>query len=89
MNTQKINNDTIRRLERISSALSKVAVQVGASNSDLDALDRLDTVDNLCTEIAEQAARVAGEVRERKGYRKGSAARLTKRVRKALGYAYP
>ena len=79
------NVNVKRRLEKAASLLQGAVVQAeqysGVSREDAARVDR------ECCAIAEQAVRIAIEARKAAGDR--SIRNLMKRVRKALGYAYP
>jgi hypothetical protein len=79
------NINVKQRLERLSrdmDALVKHVVQY----SGVDKKDAF-LIDNMATDLAAQAARLAGEARAAAGDR--SAMKLVKQVRKALGFTSP
>jgi len=79
------NMNVRKRVESIATDLNAVIKHV-VQHSGIDSKDAM-FVDNIATEIAAQAARLASEARARQGDR--SAHKLVEKVRKALGFTYP
>lgn len=75
-----------RQLTRIERELSRVAKHA-ANHSGITPTEAFG-IGTTCMQIIETAAMLMGEAREVQG-RKGAQKRLTKRIRKALGYVYP
>jgi hypothetical protein len=79
------NPNVRKRLDNISDELDQLAQHV-LHHSGVSAKDAL-AIDNRCSDIAEQAARIAAEARAAQGNRSGET--LVRDVRRALGYTYP
>lgn len=79
------NINVRKRLEKVSNDLQKIATHI-AQHSGVDPKDA-PYIDNTSTGIAELAAKISAEAREKMGQRNSHS--LVKGVRKALGYTYP
>ena len=79
------NPNIRKRLDNIADELDML-VQHVVQHSGVSAKDAL-AIDNRCSDIAEQAARIAAEAREAQGNTSGKT--LVRDVRRALGYTTP
>ena len=79
--------NVLKRLERISRELSKVAQHMELY-SGVDSLEAL-AVDTQATQICEQASMLAGDAREVLSHGTQKKVRLVRSVRKALGFTNP
>ena len=75
-----------QQLNRIERELSRV-VKHAAKHSRIAPTEAFG-IGTTCMQIIETAATLMGEAQEVQGL-KGAQKRLTKRIRKALGYVYP
>jgi hypothetical protein len=79
------NPNIRKRLDNISDELDMLVEHV-LQHSGVSAKDAL-AIDNRCSDIAEQAARIGAEARLRQGNTSGET--LVRDVRRALGYTTP
>jgi hypothetical protein len=79
------NPNILKHLNNISDELDMLVEHV-VQHSGISAKDAL-AIDNRCTDIAEQAARIASEARQAQGNTNGK--NLVRDIRRALGYIKP